>query len=138
MKTRYFDTHFNQVNNPITFNEAWCNGTDYFDGAVRLVKLEPGKMGTSIDPHGRKLIMVGTRFGTCVFFERYVRSDDVQEQTHVVSNVPRELRHLVTSGSLNYDEFTRLVAGHLNIGIAVEDMFKTMEKNQNKLQAVPA
>ncbi len=133
MKARYFDSHFNAINTEIAFDASWCNGTGYFDNATRAVKLQPGKLGVSKDPHGRKIILVGTRHGTCVFFERYSRESEVQEQIVVVSNAPSALRCLITDGNIGYDEFSRLVTNHINIGTALEDMYRILEKTQKSL-----
>lgn len=139
MKARYFDTHFAQATSSLEFDPAWANGTGYFDHAVKMVSLEPGEMASSVDPQGRKIILIGTRFGTCVFFERYARKD-TDDQIRVTSNVPSALRMLITDGVLGYDEFARLASAGSNIGHAVERMFAEVEKTAKmskiaKLQA---
>ena len=131
MKARYFDAHFAQATVTLNFNPEWCNGTGYFDHAVTLVKLNPGDMAKAEDPQGRKLIFIGTRFGTCVFFERYARKE-LDDQIRVVSNVPSELRMLVTDGALGYDEFARMASNGANIGTAVERMFNIMNDKAAK------
>ena len=132
MKAAYFDAHFNDIKNNIEFSETWCNGTGYFDGAVRQVKLAPGEQAVSVDTHGRKIIFTGTRFGTVVIFERYVRDENSngEETIRVVSNTPREVRRLITDGAcLGYDEFCRVVGRPLlsNFGKALEELFQDSE-----------
>lgn len=134
MKTRYFDSHYANIETEIAFDSQWCNGTGYFDNATHMVQLAPAALAVSTDPYGRKIILVGTRHGTCVFFERYARDNEVQEQITVVSNTPKALRALVTEGNIGYDEFSRMVSPNLNIGSAIERMYGQVERELKKTQ----
>lgn len=127
MKARYFDSHYAQIEQTIEFKEEWANGTSYFDGAV-WTPLQPGELAKSVDPYGRKIILVGTRYGTCVFFERYARQDPSDELITVVSNTPARVRSLVTDGNIGYDEFSRCVTKSANIGTAIEKLFSDFKR----------
>lgn len=122
MKRAYFNNHFESIPTAIEFSEEWKNGTGYFDNAVHSVILEPGEIAKSTANDGRRIIFVGTRFGTCVFFERYATNDNC-ENSVIVSNIPRRLNNIITSGSLDYSEFSRLACPTLNIGRSVEVLF---------------
>lgn len=122
MKRAYFNSHFDSIEKEIDYSAEWENGTGYFDNAVYSVILNPGEVAKSTSTGGRRLIFVGTRFGTCVFFERFVTTEE-SEETAVTSNVPRRLNNIITSGSLDYSEFSRLSCPSLNIGRAVEALF---------------
>ena len=130
MQASYFDRHYNDITNVLPFNPEWPNGTGYFDNAVYKVKLQPGELASSIDKVNRRIIFVGTRFGTCVFFERFSRPADAAKDSkvRVVSNVPARLRTMVTDTELSYSEFSRCTTSYLNIGKTIETLFDTENK----------
>ncbi len=76
-----FQKRFNQIQKVIPYNPLWCTGTGYFDYAVGFrdrdgvppVRLEPGEEVKCISelPNNRKMIFIGTPYGTLLIFERY-------------------------------------------------------------------
>lgn len=66
----FFNNIHNAIQEEIPYNQVWANGTGYLDRAVKE-KLQPGTMVRSITDDNRKIIMIGTRFGTIVLFQRY-------------------------------------------------------------------
>lgn len=122
MKQEYFANHFNAITKTVEFKPEWNNGTGYMDGIVYDRFLENGEVAKTTTENNRRVIIVGTRFGNCVFFERYTPTPET-ENVVIVSNVPRRLTNIITSGRLGYDEFCRLASPHLNIGKAVEVLF---------------
>lgn len=69
-----FLTVYNTVK-PIPWIKEWCNINSYLPGAVEgpiAPKLEEGEMVSSISNKGRRCIIVGTKFGNIVVFERRV------------------------------------------------------------------
>lgn len=114
----------------VPFDAAWSNGTGYFDGAVKatIKGLEvPGAVGRCRDQKGRRILIVATRFGNTVVFDRYTG----QDQSGVyVSNAPSNpLIQLVVSGSsVSEDEMNTLFGGwgilQDNIGYAIEKIAK--------------
>jgi hypothetical protein len=77
----------------------------YFDGAVagdNMVVLEPGEFASSeaIAPDSRKIIFVGTHFGTVAVFQWFTESSEV-----IVSNTTDKIRQAepVAHGSLQFD-----------------------------------
>lgn len=88
--TKAFNMAFAQAQ-PIAFNEKWANGTGYFDHSVRGVNapvLTEGEMVSSTSTDNRKIVIVGTRFGNVLVFQRY--SDG--EKDIYVCNIPIEVK----------------------------------------------
>ena len=135
-----FQAMFEKLQTTIPFNTEWENGTGYFNDLVfcDTVKLENGQMAKSMDGCNRKIVVVGTRFGNVVLFERYSgRSNEV-----ITSNVPPEITDLFLNSSLGSktsEEVIELLLGQTyssipkNIGIKIEEMFSAWER----LQAFP-
>lgn len=55
----------------IAFSPRWGNKIGQFECIPADVKLEPGSMRASFDNCGRKMILVGSIYGTVVVFKRY-------------------------------------------------------------------
>lgn len=97
MKTArdYWAEAFAKIEVMIEYNPKWANGTGYFDHAVKgehAPKLQPGEMVKAEvpAPNLRRIIIVGTRFGNVVVFERF--SPDGGDRSNViVANYPRIL-----------------------------------------------
>lgn len=115
-----FTEIFNHIETEIPFSAEWLNGTGYFDGAVRAVKLRKGHRAKSTAADGRRLVMVGTSVGTCVAFERY--SPGTGSRFVIVTNLPSEARVLVPSGSLDIDQFAELFGSNYSISILVDQL----------------
>lgn len=108
----------------IDFNPAWSNGTGYYDKAVKGIhspKLYVGQMVWFTDSNSRTGIIIGTRFGNCVIFERFSNGD----RGIVVSNTPHIFRAagMVKSGSLEND-FIQSLHPESNPGTWLEQIFK--------------
>lgn len=79
----------------IDYNSNWANGTGYFDHAVKgdnapIVGI--GCVVKSITPDDRKIIIIGTRFGNAVLFDRYTPPEQI-----IACNLPRELQFVWNS-----------------------------------------
>lgn len=125
----YFEQSFENVLGQVThvpYNPEWKHG-DYFNGAC-AVELAPGQIQASTveGRDARRLLMIGTRAGTIVIFERY--TPDNGSAFVLVSNACMELRNtVIPSGSLEVDRFCQLVTVHNpadNIGSRLETLFK--------------
>ena len=92
-----FNKAWGEIEKEIPFNDTWKNGTGYFDNAVSMVQLTAGSIAKSTDDKDRRIILIGTRWGTVVVFDRYTG----QEEGGVyVTNSPRnKLLKLIISGS---------------------------------------
>ena len=131
---------FEKIQKTLPFNAEWENGTGYFNNAVfsQDIALAPGEMAKSIDTSNRKIVLIGTRFGNVVLFERYFGGkNDV-----ITSNVPPEVTDLFLNSSLGSktsEEVIELLLGQsfssnpINIGLKIEEMFSAWER----LQAFP-
>ena len=93
-----FKAHFEKITEELPYDKAWENGTGYFDPATKLA-LEPGKMVKSRSLKGRRIILIGTRFGTVVVFDRYTEQDDGGVY---VNNIP--CRNNVFKSMIKYSE----------------------------------
>jgi len=83
---------FDQVTTEIEFNPEFSNRTGYYDFAVsgeHAPVLTVGTMAKCVTDNGRKLLLVSTRFGNAVIFQRYSDSESV-----IVGNLPREIEQL--------------------------------------------
>lgn len=72
-----FDAAFARTERVVEFNPKWSNGTGLFDFAVygdEAPVLPAGSISRSITPHGRKLLLIGSRLGNIVIFERTIGS----------------------------------------------------------------
>jgi hypothetical protein len=120
-----FTNAFNAINVELPFNPEWANGTDYFNGAMS-VDLEVGKRAKSTCTSSkRRMILVGTKLGTCVAFERY--TPETNSPFVVVSNVPHMLNVFIPSGSMDDNTFTNNFAhDSLNIGVTLRRLEKAL------------
>lgn len=72
---KVFDKAYEAIKKELEFRKEWSNGTGLYDYAVygsEAPIVSPGMIVKSITPGGRKLIIVGTRLGNVVVFERTV------------------------------------------------------------------
>lgn len=126
---------FNQVYNStsvlsIPYNSNWSNGTGYYDGATKYI-LAPGKIVKSVSPVGnnRKMLLVGTRFGTVVVFERYTDgANGIFVNNWPEGSKANLVQKLVNATSaLSSDTIEKIIGGRfsfdLNIGQWIEAMF---------------
>ncbi len=135
MSSNIFMEMFDKIETAVDFNAAWNNGTDYFNGAVDgddAPVVAAGAMVKSTSLKGRKILIIGTRFGNVVIFQRYSDRDDV-----FVSNVPDAVTKLMMGSTIG----TRLSEQDIgfltgmpwftepeNIGYKIENLFAYWEK----------
>ena len=125
---KIFQRIFQQIQNEIPFDPSWTNGTGYLDGAVSH-PLPPGKMAKTIDNYDRRVILIGTRFGTVVVFDRY------QGQTDggvYVSNRPQSVTigALMTGTAIGGGEMACVLGDWVpNIGETIEKIYAEMTQS---------
>lgn len=123
MKTNPFTLVYNDIRGIVAYDPAWENGTGYLDHAVELVPMDPGERAKSIDPNGRKIIFVGTRFGNVVLFQRYDAKSEL-DVFNVTSNTSYKMRPFVSAGYLTREEILAYCGyDHSNIGFDIERLF---------------
>lgn len=118
----------------IDFDGKWSNGTGYFNGAqsgeYAPKGIGNGKMVASQTPTGRRLLIIGTRIGNAVVFQRYDDRDDV-----FVYNIPQELKigFCIFDGRLDELNMIKLVGDGMairNIGDRLDDLYVSIKRNQ--------
>ena len=115
----------------IDFNKDWSNGTGYFDHAVvgeHAPKVGNGKMVKAVTPTGRRILIVGTRIGNAVIFDRYSDRQDV-----FVHNMPTSLKHgfVVDDGVICYELMEELIGDGMsirNIGDRLDDLYAAIKR----------
>lgn len=116
-----FNAAFEGISLEVQFKTEWKNGTGYFQ-CDKVDRIPAGERAKTTDDHGRRLILIGTRLGTVVLFQRYSENPDV-----FVANLPYDMARVFNlSGALtseNIDFITGGSSGYMNIGTRVKDMF---------------
>ena len=101
-----FKSRFNAIQTFIPFKPEWHNGTGYFDALTRY-PLQPGDIAKMRDENGRRIILMGTRFGTVVVFDRY--KDQTDGGVYVVNHNGNPLFKLIFgSGAITGDTMAQL------------------------------
>ena len=124
-----FTERYNEISKEIPFDPKWANGTGYYDYAVKMVKLEPGEMAKSFDTGtARRIILIGTRFGTVVVFDRYSNQG---EGGIYVTNEPSNfvIKQFVPSSAVGEHSMYVLLGSwniKTNIGYTIEKMAAEM------------
>ncbi len=126
-KSQFFE-NYNAITNHLPFDPEWALTSELFEGIINLdLGLEPGSVIGTVDPTGRKLIIVVTRAGNAIFYPRY---PDVPLGTTVdiLSNVPSALEGICPKGPISGHLLARLSHVECNIGKIVEDLITTLSK----------
>lgn len=119
----------------LPFDPTWANGTGYYDYAVKKVRLAVGELAKSVDDENRRIIFIGTRFGTVVIFDRF--SDQTNAGVYV-ANYPKEtiFKYLVGTSSIT-DEAMVNIFGFDNLGQVIEKIAKDFEPKQDIVKQLP-
>ena len=144
MSAKSFYTAFSQVTASIPFNENFNNGTGYLDNCQEgehAPIVAPGQIVKTETLKGRKILIVGTRFGNAVIFERYTNA--IAEDTNViVGNLPKEVEQLYLGSAvgtnLAQDNITlflllgepKYASIHPNVGERIENLFAAPAKKE--------
>ena len=131
-KNELFDDAFAKAR-PIEFDKAWSNGTGYFDYATDsdvAPKVGFGGMVKCTTPGGRRILIIGTRIGNCVIFDRY--SDD---KSVFVFNMPTAMKQgfAIDDGAISNETMLSLVGDGVllrNIGNRLDDLYKAIKIEQ--------
>lgn len=128
-----FDQCFNHADTlAVEFNPAWQNNQGYFNHAVRgehAPMVAEGRIVKSTDQFGRKLLIIGTRCGNCVVFERHC-GVAIGSDTIYVGNYPLALTKLRISphGAITEDGMISLIGTEFgerdNIGKRLAEFLK--------------
>lgn len=129
---KIFTAAFNKAK-PIEFNPKWSNGTGYFNGAEYgedAPVVGNGKTVSAVTPGGRRILIIGTRLGNAVVFQRYDNRQDV-----FVHNIPQELKRgfAIFDNALQENSMLSLVGDGMsirNIGDRLDDLYVAIKRNQ--------
>lgn len=128
-----FTCIFNKAR-PIPFNRAWSNGTGYFNYATdsdEAPVVGAGAVVSSTAPGGRRILIVGTKLGNVVVFQRYDNRDDL-----FVCHAPTVLLmafSIVSEDKLSVSNLITLLGDGMlkqNIGIRINDILKAAKFEQ--------
>lgn len=96
-----FNEIYESTTREVICQPMWHTGTGYMNGIVRDKQLrdlvKTGEVARTQDVHGRKMILIGTRFGICVVFQRYSNQPHHRHIVHVPEPMVRF--RLVQKGS---------------------------------------
>lgn len=112
--TYYFNKVFNKITAEIEYNDGWANGTGYLDFAVsgkNAPELYDGQIVKSVDIIGRKIIIIGTRLGNVIVFERYANKG---EDAVYVVNRPADYQNFIPSAKVEADTMVMLLGFGVN------------------------
>ena len=135
---RVFEQAFCGITNVITFDPTWANGTGYFDGAVK-VPMAIGAVAKSNDTAGRRIILIGTRFGTVVVFDRYSGQTDggVYVHNHRTNKL---LKTTIGDSNISGSSMENILdwfdPAKRNIGHLIEEIYAEIKKGIAK-EAIP-
>ena len=131
----FFVMVWNAIGTVVNYSESWKNGTGYLDNGVNVPVLK-GEMVKFTDEYDRKGILIGTRFGTVVVFQRF--SDSAE--TSIVFNIPKSkaIKALMgKDGPLSLEKLEEVTGAYVvsnrvcshgtNIGATIEAIAKDFE-----------
>jgi hypothetical protein len=122
-----FSTAFSSIEEEIPYKNEWENGTGYLDHVVEgkhAPMMPAGAIAKSMAPDGRRIIIVGTRFGNVAVFDRYIKQDATRGV--FVTNSPEKsiFKMLLSGSSVGELEMVKIVGswGDLddNVGMKLE------------------
>ena len=125
---KIFQQVFRETKSEVPFDPSWANGTGYLDGAVNY-PLSPGEMAKTTDNYDRRVILIGTRFGTVVVFDRYRGQTDGGVYA---SNRPHSttIDALMTGNAIGGWEMACVLGDKFpNIGETIEKIYAEMTQS---------
>ena len=133
---------YNNCRREIPYNPAWSNGTGYFDFAVygdEAPQIKKGHMARSVTDGGRRILIIGTRLGNVVIFDRF--SEQVGKENAVfVTNVTSSFHQggwAPSSGALGPFDIEILTGGEYpneNIGWRIEQIYGACKRTSKSVQ----
>lgn len=127
------------VSKDIAYDPEWANGTGYYDGAVKadMAELGVGQVGRSRSPapNNRRILIVKTRYGNVVVFERMTPAEDGTLKGPITINMPDMIRHtelIGTEGPLTIDQLVSIFGNGVqpvyNVGVRLEHLLTYMKQ----------
>lgn len=138
-KQEIFSTVYNNEQiKAIEFNEAWSNGTGYFDNAVYgndAPAVKPGTIVKSVTPGNRRMLIVGTLLGNVAVFDRYYGNAEGVFVYNTTSAVERTC--MIRNKSLDEEDLTNILGApwdNYNIGQRIEAIFDGCKKAEKRFE----
>ena len=131
----FTEAYNNPASTAIPFDEKWSNGTGYFDNAVygsTAPKVPFGSIYKSVTPGNRRILIIGTRLGNVVVFDRYQNSEKdvfVYNSTHVFAK-----SQWLRGNSLDDDDMGVLLGFDQtdeNIGKRIDNIYSFCKKRDD-------
>lgn len=136
-KQEIFSAVYNDASvESIEFNEAWSNGTGYFDFAVygeHAPTVKPGTIVKSVTPGNRRMLIVGTLLGNVAVFDRYYgnaegvfvyNTTSAVERTCMIRNKSLDEENLIIILGASWDNY--------NIGERIQAIFDGCKKREGR------
>jgi len=133
-----FATAFATISKEIEYNAAWENGTGYLDhicSGAAAPALKPAEIVKTIDPNGRRIIVIGTRFGNVAVFDRY--APRAGNSSTFVTNAPegkKIFKFLLSGSAVGEHEMINLLGGWSdiddNLGRKIEDIIAVLTEEE--------
>lgn len=131
LQGKIFTEAYNTIKQTIRYNSDWMDNEGYFPGAITAVKLDIGRLAKSVDDVGRRIILIGTRFGTVVVFDRY--TEQVEDGVWVSSRPnSRVIYELMSKGPIGISEMITIMGSWGNIGDNIGNVIEHMAKELNQ------
>lgn len=139
----FWDTFYHSefVKASVAYDPEWAEGS-YMNGAVdaEIPEIEIGEIARSVFPgeNKRRILIIKTRFGNLVLFERYTPTAEGRLSGPIVCNQPRLVRlsemFRCTSALTIQDLVDALGDGwcHDNLGLRLEAFFGSVKRNEGK------
>lgn len=134
-----FTRAFDAITDELPYNPKWSNGTGYHDYAVNggyAPTLRPGQIVKSRSPGNRRLILIGTRLGNVVIFDRYKDQEGRDDVIFVynATNLFKAGRWTEPSGPISEEVMATLLGewGEVaeNIGWRLEMLYEAMKASE--------
>jgi hypothetical protein len=119
-----FELAYSQIEREVAFSLEWGDGSGFLDYVCYdkklAAQLKPGEFARTSDEYGRKIILIGTRYGAVAIFQRYPG-----DSLTLVKNLPLQIRQMNlidNNGRLGYDDLYLMLGkpGAGNLGQLLE------------------
>lgn len=134
-----FDKAFKNTSTVIEYSKEWANGTGYYNGAVRgkaAPVLKSGDRVKCVSDNGRRMVIIGTKLGNVVVFDRYSERADIQ-----VCNLPAHVEFIFgLAGRLTDDQIDFALGGeynYANLASRIDRMFEAVGQHVEDAPAEP-
>ena len=133
MSKNLFNDAYDSIRNTVSFNELWVSENPGHLANVssdKTLVLKPGDFVKTLTTDFRKCVLVGTRLGPVVIYQRYARDEGT-----IVAHIPEAIQVLygrqpsIITGLLprNYDFLEWLLGAHFfentnNVGNKIEKL----------------